>query len=72
MITTFVTEYIDSLAKTIKLKKSNMEMQQKIQKSQGSSAPKPVVESASSGGFELVHLAGAFIIAFLVGLWYGS
>jgi hypothetical protein len=62
--------FLDSLAKTIKLKKSNMEMQQKMQKSTNFGPPKQ--EDKVASGFELIHVAGAFLLAFIIGMWYGS
>ena len=60
---------IDSLTHTIKLKKNNRELSMKVKKSV--TLP-PVKEEKSSSGFELIHIAGAFLIAFMIGLWYGS
>lgn len=56
-----------SLSSNIRLKKSNRELMQKARLAAGGEGA--AVKSA--GKFELIHIAGAFLIAFLIGMWYG-
>lgn len=53
------------LLSTIKLKKSNLELHQKMKKS-GDVKPQEVEKS--SKGFELIHIVAAFVIAFVLGM----